>query len=110
MHSEFSLKDMGDLNYFLRIEVDRSKKRIKLSQRKYINDLLVKTKMHGEKSYSKPMITERQLLILYGDILQQLEQYRNVIVALQYLTITRPYITFDVSKLCQYVYALRTAH
>lgn len=35
LHSHFKLKDIGELRYFLGIEVDRSKERIMIIQRKY---------------------------------------------------------------------------
>lgn len=39
------MKDLGQLRYFLGIEVSRSRKEIYLSQRKYVLDLLTKTGM-----------------------------------------------------------------
>ena len=43
MHSMFHTKDLGELKYFLGIEVSRSKKGMFLSQRKYVLDLLEET-------------------------------------------------------------------
>ena len=43
MHSKFHTKDLGELKYFLGIEVSRSKKGMFLSQRKYVLDLLEET-------------------------------------------------------------------
>ena len=45
LSSEFEMKDLGYLKYFLRIEVSRSDKGIFLSQRKYALDLLQETGM-----------------------------------------------------------------
>lgn len=45
LNSVFSLKDLGTLNFFLGIEVHRSSSHLLLSQRKYILDLLEKSKM-----------------------------------------------------------------
>ena len=41
-HSQFHIKDLGMLKYFLGVEVMRSKQRILLSQRKYVLDMLLR--------------------------------------------------------------------
>ena len=43
--TEFELKDLGNLRYFLGIEVARSAQEISLCQRKYVIDLLTETGM-----------------------------------------------------------------
>ena len=43
LHSQFHTKDLGMLKYFLGVKVMRSKRRIFLSQRKYVLDLLPET-------------------------------------------------------------------
>ena len=45
LSSEFEMKDLGHLKYFLRIKVSRSDKGISLSQRKCALDLLQETGM-----------------------------------------------------------------
>ncbi|KAA0059995.1 Beta-galactosidase [Cucumis melo var. makuwa] len=47
MGDEFEIKDLGNLKYFLGMEVARSKECISVSQRKYTLDLLTKTGMLG---------------------------------------------------------------
>jgi histone deacetylase 1/2 len=37
-------------------------------------------------------------------------QYRSIVGALQYLTLTRPDLAFSVNKVCQYLHASTTAH
>jgi len=49
------VKDLGDLRYFLGIEVARSSKGIFLCQRKYVIDLLHETKMTNAKHFNLPM-------------------------------------------------------
>jgi len=53
--SEFGMKQLGDLKYFLGIEVARSKHGIFLSQRKYALDLLAETRMLGCKPIDTPI-------------------------------------------------------
>ena len=43
----FEVKDLGPLRYFLVIEITGSSKRIILSQKKYVLDLVAKTTMFG---------------------------------------------------------------
>ena len=45
LSEEFEVKDLGNLKYFLGMEVARSRNGIVVSQRKYILDLLKETGM-----------------------------------------------------------------
>ena len=55
MASEFEIKNLGPLRYFLDMEVARSKKGIVVSQRKYILDLLEETGMSRCRPADTPM-------------------------------------------------------
>ena len=52
---EFEIKDLGNLKYFLGMEVARTRKGISVSQRKYVLDLLNETGMMGCKPAETPM-------------------------------------------------------
>jgi Reverse transcriptase (RNA-dependent DNA polymerase) len=52
---EFDIKDLGNLKYFLGIDIARSNKGLFLSQRKYILDLLRETGKLGAKPANVPM-------------------------------------------------------
>jgi len=54
--SEFEIKDLGGLKYFLGIEVYRSKLGIFLSQRKYVLALLAETGMLDCKLVDTPIV------------------------------------------------------
>ena len=47
--TEFEVKDLGQIQYFLGMEFARSRKGISISQRKYVLDLLIETGMLGCK-------------------------------------------------------------
>lgn len=55
LHSQFKIKDMRELRYFLGIEVDRISQGIFLSQKKCICDLIAEYGMTGCKSLKLPI-------------------------------------------------------
>ena len=106
----FSIKDLGDLHFFLGIEVLPTPTGLFLSQQKYIRDLFARTKMEGVKDHVTPMSTSIQLIHHDGSPLADATLYRNVIDGLQYLALTRPDIVYPVNKLAQYMQAPNQTH
>ena len=88
---------MGELHYFLGIEVARSKEGISLSKRKYVLDILEETNLLGSKPMETPMDPNVKLYEDQGELLSNPERYRCLIGKLNYLTITRLDILFAVS-------------
>lgn len=109
---EFALKDLGDLHYFLGIEVKQVKDGILLTQEKYTTDILRRVGLQNCKPVSTPISTSEKLTIESGEALgpEDATNYRSVVGALQYLTLTRPDISYSVNKVCQYLHAPRTTH
>ena len=83
---------------------------IALNQRNYLHDLLVKIGMDNAKACSTPMATFPTLTKNSGSLLPNGEQYRHVVGALQYATITRPDIAFTVNRLCQFMHSPTDEH
>ena len=100
----FSLKDLGSLSYFLGIEVLPHEHGLFLSQKKYIQDLLDHAKMSNAKPVPTPMATYPPLNLTDGSLLSNPTDYRALIGSLQYLSLTRPDVTFAVNKLSQYMH------
>jgi hypothetical protein len=100
---KFSLKDMGSLHYFLGMEIIPTPGGLFLSQHKYIRDLLSNTNMLGAKEVCSPLSTSTPLKL--NDDIASFDsiEYRRIIGSLQYLSLTRPDISFAVNKLSQFM-------
>ncbi|RVW29262.1 Retrovirus-related Pol polyprotein from transposon TNT 1-94, partial [Vitis vinifera] len=92
---EFEIKDLGNLKYFLGMEIARSKKGIAVSQRKYVLDLLNETGMLGCKPAETPMDTTVKLEESDGSAPVDKGRYQRLVGKLIYLSHTRPDIGFS---------------
>lgn len=112
LKGEFALKDLGDLHYFLKIEVNKVRDGIVLTQEKYASDLLKRVGMTDCKPVSTNLSTSEKLFLLEGSLLgpNDASHYRSIVGALQYLTLIRPDIAFSVNKICQFLRAPTTVH
>ncbi|KAG6525459.1 hypothetical protein ZIOFF_015415 [Zingiber officinale] len=110
--SEFEIKDLRSLKYFLGIEVARSKEGIYVCQRKYVLDLLKETRKLGSRPASTPIEVNHDLTSSSGEDLTSLEKgtYQRLVGKLLYLSMTRPDITYVVSVVSQYMHAPKTIH
>ncbi|RVW30632.1 Retrovirus-related Pol polyprotein from transposon RE1 [Vitis vinifera] len=97
LSEEFEVKDLGNLKYFLGMEVARSRKGIVVSQRKYILDLLKETGMLGCKPIDTPMDSQKKLGIEKESTPVDRGRYQRLVGRLIYLSHTRPDIGFAVS-------------
>lgn len=95
----FSLKDLRPLIYFLGVEVISTSQGLFLSQHQYIHDLLTRTKMDGTKIALTPMTTSESLTLNDGSSSTNAQEYGRIVGSLQYLSLTRPDISFSVNKL-----------
>ncbi|VVA18459.1 Hypothetical predicted protein, partial [Prunus dulcis] len=95
--SEFEMKSLGDLKYFLGIEVARSKHGIFLSQRKYILDLLAETGMLDCKPIDTPSEHNYKLGLYHDQVPTDKERYQRLVGKLIYLSHTLPDIAYAVS-------------
>ena len=108
--SDFAVKNLGDLHYFLGIKAHRSQDGLFLCQKRYILSLLKRTNMLHAKPISSPMSTTHQLSLFAGNAFSDVTQYCSIVGALQYLSLTRPDISFAVNKVCQFMHRLTDLH
>jgi hypothetical protein len=106
----FSLKDMGSLHYFLGIEVIPTPVSLLLSQHQYVRALLATTSMSGAKNVSTPLSSTQSLQLDDGTAAVDSSHFRRIIGSLQYLTLTRPDISFAVNKLYQFMHRPTITH
>jgi hypothetical protein len=96
MKNEFQMSMMGELTFFLGIQVKQMKQDTFVHQAKYTNDLMKKFNMDELKAMSTPMSTAALLdLDEHGEAVDQRE-YRSMIGSLLYLTTTWFVIQFTV--------------
>jgi hypothetical protein len=109
---DFSIKDLGDLHYFLGIEVKKVHNRILLTQEKYASDILHRVGMLLCKSTPTPLSTSNKLSAHGGDPLDLdvVTKYHSIVGALQYLAHTRPDLAFSINKVCQYLKSSTSIH
>ena len=112
LSSHFALRDLGDISYFLGIEVTRLSHALHLNQQRYIHQLLERANLHEAKSASTPGALGKLLSAVDGEPLSALDatHYRSLVGALQYITLTRPEISFAVNRACQYMARPTTSH
>ncbi|GKE50333.1 retrovirus-related pol polyprotein from transposon TNT 1-94, partial [Tanacetum coccineum] len=105
LHHEFAIKDLGELNYFLGLEATRTSEGLFLSQSKYAHDILKRADLLDAKPVHTPLAAN-EILSTHGDKYTDPTSYRSLVGALQYLTITRPDISYAVNQVSTLAYGL----
>lgn len=106
----FHIKDLGELRYFLGIEISRSADGIFLCQKKYATDIINEFGMAHCKPLHLPMDVHLKLTPEKGEPLPDPTVYQRLLGKLIYLTITRPDICFSVQLLSQYMHQPTSVH
>jgi hypothetical protein len=108
--SEFEMKDLGLMHYFLGIEAWHIPERTFLNQGKYAVEILKRFDMLECNSMNTPMETKLKLLVNTSAELIDAMQYKHIIGLLMYLTNTRPDICFFMNTLIQFLVEPRHVH
>ncbi|XP_070045974.1 uncharacterized mitochondrial protein AtMg00810-like [Nicotiana tomentosiformis] len=96
MGSEFEMSMMGELNFFLGLQVKQTSKGTMISQQKYIKELLKRFEMESSKTIDTPIATATCLHMDGPGFPVNEIMYRGIIGSLLYLTTSRPDIMFNV--------------
>ncbi|KAK1662372.1 hypothetical protein QYE76_050531 [Lolium multiflorum] len=110
--ADFAVKDLGQLHYFLGVEVASRGAGLVMTQKKYSLDLLQRAGMLKCKTTTTPMSSTDKITAVDGELLSSEDAtvYRSIVGGLQYLTITRPDISYAVNRVCQYLQTPRDTH
>jgi hypothetical protein len=110
MSTEFEMSMMGELQFFLGLQIKQAKEGTFVHQAKYTKDILKKFKMDDSKPPSTPMSTTTALgADEEGERMDQ-KEYWSMIGSLLYLTVTRPNIQFSVCLCAHFHTSPRTSH
>ncbi|GJT61723.1 putative ribonuclease H-like domain-containing protein [Tanacetum coccineum] len=110
MHEKFQMSSMGELTFFLGLQVQQKKDGIFISQDKYVGEILKKFGFSEVKTASTPMETQKPLLKDEDGKEVDVNMYRSMIGSLMYLTSSRPDIMFAVCACARYQVNPKVSH
>ncbi|GJS28683.1 putative ribonuclease H-like domain-containing protein [Tanacetum coccineum] len=97
MKGEFEMSAMGELTFFLGLQVKQKPDGIFISQDKYVQDMLKKFDMESVRPATTPFEASKPKSKDEPDDAVNVHLYRSMIGSLMYLTASRPDIQFAVS-------------
>ena len=110
MHDEFEMSMMGELNFFLGLQIKQLEDGIFFNQSKYIKDMLKKFGLDNSKPIKTPMSTETKLTKDEESESVDSTKYRGMIGSLLYLMASRPDIMFSVCLCARFQEDPKTTH
>jgi len=96
IRSEFEMSMMGELNFFLGLQIKQTSNGTMIHQQKYIKELLKKFGMDSSKPIDTPISPSTKLVMDHGSSSIEERTYRGMIGSVLYLTASRPDIVFSV--------------
>nr|GEU85105.1 copia protein [Tanacetum cinerariifolium] len=110
MHDEFEMSMMGELNFFLGLQIKQLEDGIFFNQSKYVKEMLKKFGLKNSKPIKTPMSFETKLTRDEDGEPIDDTKYRGMISSLLYLTANRPDIMFSIYLCAQFQEELKTSH
>ncbi|GJW07270.1 retrovirus-related pol polyprotein from transposon TNT 1-94 [Tanacetum coccineum] len=110
MHDEFEMSMMGELNFFLGLQIKQMEDGIFFNQSKYIKEMLKKFGLEDSKPMKTPMSSDTKLTKDEECESVDSTKYQGMIGSLLYLTVSRPDIMFSVCLCAHFQEAPKTSH
>lgn len=108
-HLEFAIKNLGQLNYFLNLEVSYTNNGLFVGQTKYAHDILDRVKLVDSKLIATPLVP-RESLVSSGAPFKDPTLYKSIVGALQYLTITHLDLSYAANQVSQFLHSPTVDH
>ncbi|GKA60308.1 retrovirus-related pol polyprotein from transposon TNT 1-94 [Tanacetum coccineum] len=100
--SKFQMSMMGQISFFLGLQISQNPRGIFINQSKYANEILKKFDLHKSDPVDTPMVERTKLDEDLSGIPVDQTQYRSMIGSLMYLTASRPDLVFAVCMCARY--------
>ncbi|GJY43806.1 putative ribonuclease H-like domain-containing protein [Tanacetum coccineum] len=110
MKSKFQMSSMGELTFFLGLQVKQKQDGIFISQDKYVAEILKKFDFVSVKTASTPIETQKPLVKDEEASDVDVHLYRSMIGSLMYLNASRPDIMFAVYACSRFHVTPKTSH
>jgi hypothetical protein len=110
MANEFEMSMIGELSYFLGLQIKQLKNSIFMSQGKYIKDMLKKFGMNESKAISTQMATNDNLDSDASGNMVDKKLYRSMIGSLLYVTASKQDVMFSVWMCARFQASLRESY
>ncbi|GJV20335.1 retrovirus-related pol polyprotein from transposon TNT 1-94 [Tanacetum coccineum] len=102
MSSKFQMSMMGQISFFLGLQISQNPRGIFINQSKYANEILKKFDLHKSDPVDTPMVERTKLDEDLSGIPVDQTKYRSMIGSLMYLTASRPDLVFAVCMCARY--------
>lgn len=125
-HSEFAIKDLDQLNYFLGLEISYTPHGLFIGKDNYAHDILERADLLDSKLIATPLVAGESLVLLLpspkvivlkknislstANPFRDPTLYRSLVGALQYLTITRSDLSYAVNSVSQFLHSPTNDH
>ncbi|GJY62424.1 putative ribonuclease H-like domain-containing protein [Tanacetum coccineum] len=110
MHKRFQMSSMGELTFFLGLQVKQQPDGIFISQDKYVADILKKFDFCSIKTATTPIESNKPLVKDEDGVDVDVHVYRSMIGSLMYLTASRPDIMFAVCACARFQVTPKASH
>jgi hypothetical protein len=110
MSNEFEMSMIGELSFFLGLQIKQLKDGIFVSQSKYLKDMPKKIGLENAKSIKTPMATNGHLDLDEGGTIVDQKLFRSIIDSLLYIIAFSPDVMFSVCMCARFQASPREVH